>query len=278
MGNGNIVNETVTTSTVRVNGAELYHEIRGNGPPLLFIMGMTGDGGAFQQVAEQLSDEFTVVTYHRRGNSLSPRPDGWTSTTIDEQADDAAGLLGALGLAPAVVFGNSASAVILLNMMLRHPETLRGAFIHEPPLLPVLANGAKIGAEFQAMVEHGLATTGPRGTMEGLFRLFFGDANDENLDSELRQRMLGNAEVFFHTELPATMQYVPDADALSACTVPALVAAGIDNRGHWFHDSSAWAATQLGTPLQELSGAHTPYFDHPDALAEAIRSFALSID
>jgi|GEM_PF-4432412 len=46
MGNGNIVNETVTTSTVRVNGAELYHEIRGNGPPLLFIMGMTGDGGA----------------------------------------------------------------------------------------------------------------------------------------------------------------------------------------------------------------------------------------
>jgi hypothetical protein len=34
---------------VTVNGTELYHEIRGAGPPVLLIMGATGDGGHFDR-------------------------------------------------------------------------------------------------------------------------------------------------------------------------------------------------------------------------------------
>jgi len=93
--------------TVAVNGAQLYHEVRGDGPPVLLIMGATGVGGHFEQVARLLADEFTVVTYDRRGNEHSPRPDGWTATSPEEQADDAAALLDALGLSPAAVFGTS---------------------------------------------------------------------------------------------------------------------------------------------------------------------------
>lgn len=85
--------------TVTVNGAELYYEVRGGGPPVLFIMGATGTGGVFETVAEILSDEFTVATYDRRGNGRSPRPAGWETTSAEEQADDAAALLDALDLA-----------------------------------------------------------------------------------------------------------------------------------------------------------------------------------
>lgn len=268
----------VAGMTVHVNGAEVYHEIRGSGPPLLFIQGATGDGGTFQQVAEQLSGDHTVVTYHRRCNSLSPRPEGWTSTSIEEQADDTVGLLRELGLGPAVVFGTSMGAVILLNMMLRHPDMLRGAIIHEPPLVPVLSNGAEIGAQIQAMVEEGLATKGPRGTMELFLRINAGDANFENLHPTLRKRMLGNAEVFFFTEMEATVAYVPDAGELLGCTVPALVIAGIDSQDVYYHEASSWVATQLGTSLQEIPGAHTPYLDHPDDLAGAIRTFIKNLN
>jgi hypothetical protein len=31
--------------TLRVNGAELYHEVRVDGAPVLLILGMTGDAG-----------------------------------------------------------------------------------------------------------------------------------------------------------------------------------------------------------------------------------------
>ena len=62
---------------LRVNGTDIYHEVRGSGPPVLFISGMTGDAGHYAKVAEVLATEFTAVTYDRRGNSRSPRPPGW---------------------------------------------------------------------------------------------------------------------------------------------------------------------------------------------------------
>jgi hypothetical protein len=31
--------------TVTVDETQLYHEVRGSGPPVLLIMGATGDGG-----------------------------------------------------------------------------------------------------------------------------------------------------------------------------------------------------------------------------------------
>jgi pimeloyl-ACP methyl ester carboxylesterase len=95
---GKIVERKQYATMIEVNGARIYHEVRGSGPSVLFIAGATGDGGHFERVAELLSDEFTVVTYDRRGNSRSPRPDGWESTSTEEQSDDAAGLIEALGL------------------------------------------------------------------------------------------------------------------------------------------------------------------------------------
>jgi len=97
--------------TVTVNGTELYHEVRGTGPPVLLIMGATGDGGHFDKLADLLADEFTVITYDRRGNGRSPVPAGWETTSPEEQADDAAALLDALGTGPAAVFSTSSGGV-----------------------------------------------------------------------------------------------------------------------------------------------------------------------
>jgi pimeloyl-ACP methyl ester carboxylesterase len=119
---------------VAVNETELYYEIRGTGPPVLLIMGATGDGGHFDQLADLLADEFTVVSYDRRGNGRSPVPDGWETTSPEEQADDAAALLDALGTGPAAVFGTSAGGVYALCLMVRHPGSVRGAILHDPGL------------------------------------------------------------------------------------------------------------------------------------------------
>src|SRR5215210_3948378 len=128
--------DTVSTGNLlEVNGAKIYHEVRGSGPSVLFVAGATGDGGHFRRVAEVLSDEFTVVTYDRRGNSRSPRPDGWESTSTEEHSEDAATLIGHLGLAPVAVFGTSAGAIISLDLAIRRPELVRCAILHEPPMI-----------------------------------------------------------------------------------------------------------------------------------------------
>jgi pimeloyl-ACP methyl ester carboxylesterase len=263
--------------TVSVNGTQLYYERRGSGPSVLFIQGATGDGGTFTQVAELLADEFTIVTYDRRGNSRSPRPSGWAMTTMDEQADDAAALLRALDLAPAAVFGTSGGAVILLNLLLRQPQVLRGALVHEPPLIPVVPGGAALGAQFQAMTEEALAKGGPRGAMEFFLRAEAGDANFEHLEPALRERMLGNADVFFSTELEPLVTYVPDAAALGQVRVPVFALAGVEHRGadsgpgDYHYEATRWVADRLGTNLMELPGAHAPYLDRPQELAVALR-------
>src|SRR4029453_15974979 len=151
---------------VEANGTELYYEVHGSGSPLLFISGATGDAGHFTHVADALSDDFRVITYDRRGNSRSPRPAGWTQTSITEQADDAAALLEALAVTSAVVFGTRAGGPpaplavvfgaggggpILMELIRRHPGVLKGAIAHEPVLMSVSPSAVEGGAQVQRL-------------------------------------------------------------------------------------------------------------------------------
>jgi pimeloyl-ACP methyl ester carboxylesterase len=68
---------------VDVGETKLYCEVHGSGPSLVLVPGASGDGGYMQPLADALANEFTVITYERRGNSRSPRPEGWTKTSIE---------------------------------------------------------------------------------------------------------------------------------------------------------------------------------------------------
>src|SRR5262249_29477760 len=158
------------TDFVVSNGARLYYEKQGTGQSLLFIAGSTGDAGNFSRTAALLADECAVVTYDRRGNSRSERPPGWTTTSVAEQADDAAGIIQALGLEPAVVFGASAGGPIALDLMIRHPRLIRAGILQDPAIFSVLPDPVGALAPRRALIAETLETKGPRGTIEALMR------------------------------------------------------------------------------------------------------------
>jgi pimeloyl-ACP methyl ester carboxylesterase len=259
-----------------VNGTRLYYELRGEGPTVLFISGATGDAGHWTEVGDTLVNEYSVLAYDRRANSRSPRPANWATTSADEQADDAAGMLTALGVAPVVAYGNSGGAIILTNLALRHPSLLRGAIFHEPAYLAVTSAAEKIGAELQRLIGEGMSTGGPRMATELFQRWVAGDEAFESLDPELRDRMLGNGEVLFGLELAGVPAYLPTPEQLAEVRVPCVVAAGVDNRDpaathHGLYEASKWLADGLHAPLVETPGAHVPQFTHPRELAETLR-------
>ena len=262
------MNNEPTGNLLEVNGVKLYHEVRGSGPSVLFIAGATGDGGHFERVAESLSDEFTVVTYDRRANSRSPRPDGWESTSTEEQSDDAARLIEDLGLAPVAIFGSSVGAIIGLDLLSRHPELVRGAILHEPPLTAGMANPEEVMGAIQQVVEGGMQRGGPRGGCENFFRFIAGDDAFETLDPRLRERMLGNGEIFLGTEMGAFEPYQPEEAALTAVEVRILV--GTES-APFFAETARWLADRLNVEFEKLPGGHTPYFDRPQEVAEALR-------
>lgn len=260
-------------ATIEANGTTLYYEIRGSGPSVLFISGATGDAGHFESVAETLADEFTVITYDRRGNSRSPRPEGWTATTAEEQADDAAALARALGKAPAAVFGTSSGGVIGLALVINHPEVVRGAILHEPALLSVLPNAGELMAGAQAVIEPAIQAGGPRAGVEAFLKSL-PRVDPATLPPAVRERMLNNGETFFGPELGRIEAYHPDDATFAAIRVPVQVMMG-DQSPEFLIETSRWLAVRLGVEPKILPGGHAPYFDRPKEMAGTIRPMLL---
>jgi len=275
----------MTTSQPRASGlidvgtTTLYHEIHGRGPALLLISGGGDDAGQWTRIAPVLADEFTVVTYDRRGLSRSPCPDGWAVTNVDEQAGDAAALLAALDVAPAIVVGHSGGASIACALVARHPDAVRHAVIYEPPLFAILPNREEVVGGFQAMVEQAMAEGGPRYAMKVFIRANAGDEAYESwiasTDPAYRERLFGNAELFFSIELPAFATFVPDRDSMRVSGVPLTVVVGEDNRDGWYGDAVDWLVEGTGASLVELSGGHGGFVTHQAEFTELVRRLGL---
>jgi pimeloyl-ACP methyl ester carboxylesterase len=262
---------------IDVGTTQLYHDMRGSGPPLLFITGATGDADEWAQITPALVSEFTVVTYDRRGFSRSPRPPGWTATSVGEQADDAAALLRTLELTPATVVGHSSGASIACALVAQHPALVRHAVLYEAPLFAVIPGGEQIAAGMRAAVEEALAAGGPRHAMEMFMRQNAGDETFELFaaaDPQQLERVLNNGAVFFPLELRPFMAFVPDREQLRASGVPLTVVVGEQNRHTWFGAAATWLADGAGAGLVELPGGHAGFVADPQAFIELVRRSA----
>lgn len=61
-----------TTGVAKAEGADLYFERRGDGPPLLLIAGGGGDCGASEAMADILASGYTVLSYEVPGGHMAP--------------------------------------------------------------------------------------------------------------------------------------------------------------------------------------------------------------
>jgi 3-oxoadipate enol-lactonase len=107
-----------------VGEIELSYERSGAGPPLLLIMGMSGTALHWgEPFLAELRRDFEVIVYDHRGVGASSHLEGPVSTA--QMAEDASGLLGALGIESAHVLGISMGGMIAQELALAHPEQVR---------------------------------------------------------------------------------------------------------------------------------------------------------
>ena len=256
--------------TTPTTDATLYQEVTGAGPLALLVAGTPGDAGPFADLATELGATYTVVTYDRRGTSRSSTPEGWSSTSVAEQADDAAALLAGMTSEPALVFGTSNGAAVALELALRHPARVSTVLVHEMPLLSVLADPAPVGQLLGELIGSAMEAGGPGAALEAFLRFAYGDDVFDGIDEVIRERLLQNAEMVFEVELPAFQAYRPDEDALSALAVPARVLVGEAQAVPFFGEAAGWLASRLGTAVATCPGAHAPHLSHPRELAACI--------
>jgi pimeloyl-ACP methyl ester carboxylesterase len=111
----------MTPRFARVNGVNIAYDIKGDGPPLVLLMGYRLNSTAWpMRFIEQLARQFTVITLDNRGTGLSDKP--VSGYSIANMARDVCGLLDELEIPQANVLGYSMGGAIAQEFVRQFPE------------------------------------------------------------------------------------------------------------------------------------------------------------
>jgi pimeloyl-ACP methyl ester carboxylesterase len=98
----------------------MHYRIIGQGPPLVLIMGLSGDLTWWEPLARELEKDFQLLLFDNRGAGLTDKPE--EKYTIPMFASDTVGLMRALDIPKAHVFGVSMGGMIAQEIALNHPD------------------------------------------------------------------------------------------------------------------------------------------------------------
>jgi 3-oxoadipate enol-lactonase len=106
---------------VDVGDLHVYYELAGSGPRLLFISGTGGDLRRRPSVFERpIASHFEILSYDQRGLGQTTKPE--RDYTMAEYAEDAVGLLDALGWDRSHVMGVSFGGMVAQEIAIRYPR------------------------------------------------------------------------------------------------------------------------------------------------------------
>jgi pimeloyl-ACP methyl ester carboxylesterase len=265
-----------------VAGATLFVESRGSGPLFLFIVGGNGDPAIFAGVAAQLEAHFHIVTYTRRGFVGSPLDGAVDDTTrIEVDVEDAVALLGHFTTSPAIIFGSSSGAIVALDLVLRHPELVDVAILHEPPILDLLDDSdvwaAKFGSIHASFERDGLwPAIRAFGEAVGLSRPMgptpFAKVSPQ--EKTVLDRTETNMTFWFEHELRQYPAYLVNMANVEAVADKLLLAGGTQSResGAMPYLPVAQLAKRLHREVVEFPGGHTGYVERPGPFAQHLES------
>ncbi|MFI8850653.1 alpha/beta fold hydrolase [Streptomyces sp. NPDC053499] len=280
-----------TPGSLRVNGATLHYEVRGQGPLLLLIPGGAGGAAAFDGIVDDLAAAYTVATYDPRGMSRSTLDDPDAEQRVSEHADDAFRLLELLSPGePARVFGASSGAIAALHLLTAHPERVVRVVAHEPPVVEVLPDAAehrallaRVDETFRAQGLMPAMAVFAAGLKKDSGKGAEGEEGEASAGAELPPQAAARAEqtmadlpYFLGRIVPGFMSYVPDLHRLEALSDRLVLACGQDSRGELPYRPAAFLAERLGTELLHFPGGHVGLTTHPDEFGESLRK-ALSV-
>src|SRR5258708_3039852 len=127
-------------------------EQRGDGPPMVLVPSGEGDCASFEQVAAQLADEFTVLSFDTPGFSRS-HVQTTDDISVSKLAEQIASLVESLGTYPATFYGCSSGGFAVLDLVVRHPELVRNTVVHEVALAVPAALADLASLDDAAIVE-----------------------------------------------------------------------------------------------------------------------------
>ena len=118
----------MSTRFARVNGINIAYHVRGEGAPLVLVMGYRLNSVAWPgSLIEQLARKYTVITPDNRGTGQSDKPvEGYS---IANMARDISALLDELGFAQVHMLGYSMGGAIAQEFVRQFPDRVKGLIL-----------------------------------------------------------------------------------------------------------------------------------------------------
>ena len=201
--------------------------------------------------------------------------------TPEQHGEDLHRVIEALGVGPVDAFGSSGGGVNLLALCAAHPEDVRTAVSHEPPIFTGLPDEAVLIAAIQDMkATYAAAGNGP--AMAKFIQLVMAT---EEIPADYLDRPAPDPAMFGQSSeddgsrdnplmrnMPACNVYELDVDALAGLGDRLVVAVGVQSGDGPAARGGRAVAARLGRPVADLPGDHGSFFDssygEPTGVAE----------
>ena len=121
----------VSSGYADVHGIKLYHEIYGQGEPLVLLPGGLMTSGEMFTPLEPLAKTHKVIAVELQGHGRTADTDRRLS--FEAMGDDIAALLNQLSIAKADIVGLSLGAAVGLRTAIQHPEKVRRLVVISSP-------------------------------------------------------------------------------------------------------------------------------------------------
>jgi pimeloyl-ACP methyl ester carboxylesterase len=259
----------------RIDGIDLYHEVHGEGFPVVFAHGYTGSHADWASQISALTGRFRLIAMDHRGHGRSKAPSSASDYSVAIMAEDIYRLLGHLGIETCCLVGHSMGGFMALQLALDHPavvsalvlvDTSSGEFERVPGYeelrakLDELARSQGMDAAFEHNAEHNAWV---RERFE----------RHPELREVSRQKMLHTSVDGYVYCAQALANWPPVTGRLSEIRVPTLIFLGEEDTP-FARPSQIMREAIGGARLVVIPGAgHSPHEEAPGAFDRALIEF-----
>jgi 3-oxoadipate enol-lactonase len=254
---------------VKINGIELNCTVQGSGPWVVMSHSLACDLHMWDPQATLLANDYTVLRFDTRGHGKSDAPAG--EYTLDMLAEDAHGLLDAMGIKSCHWIGLSMGGMIGQVFALRYPGLLRSLVLADTT--------SRYPAEAKSLWDGRIATAGEKGMdplVEGTLARWFTEAY-RGAHREVCDRV---AAMIRATPVPGYVgccHAIPKINVtqrLKEIACPAMVIVGEQDAGTPVAMAREIHAAMPGSELVIIpSAAHLSNLEQPEAFNRAISGF-----
>ncbi len=252
----------------RVGDINLYYEMTGQGPPLLFLHGLGSSTRDWAAQVDCFAPDYQVITVDVRGHGQSDKPPGPYSVSL--LAADIAGLLKALQIGTVHLVGLSMGGMIAFQLAVDAPQLLESiTIVNIGPELIARTAKEKIQFFIRAIIPRVL---GMRKMGQILAARLFPRPEQEIIRQEFIERWAENDKNAYLASWKALAGWSV-ADHLGKINIPTLVIAGDQDYTPVEH-KKAYVAQMPRAELVVIADSHhaTPV-DQPDQFNQALACF-----